>query len=71
MTLLITTIECAPNRASLAREGVVDLRDWLIDTGLGEFIGAVESRQKAPLVFDHLALHQLQSGQRGRDKIKA
>jgi len=50
---------------------VVDLRNGLVQTRLAKFIGAVKARQKTALIFNGLALHQRQPGQRGWNEIEA
>jgi hypothetical protein len=55
----------------VACEGVVDLHDGFIEACRTEFIDAVKARQKTTMVFYGFALHQRQSCQRGRNKIKA
>ena len=52
----------AAHRASLAREGVVDLGDRFINASRSEFLGAIKTRQEAAMVFYRLALHQHQPG---------
>ena len=52
----------AAHRASLAREGVVDLGDRLINACRTEFLGAIKTRQKAAMVFYRFTLHQQQPG---------
>ena len=59
------------HRAFLARERVVDLGYWLVNTCLGKFLYAVETQKETTVVFNCLSLYQYQAGQGSGNEIKA